>query len=251
MAAIFELKQLAKYAWQQDRKPQTLYLFEQISAEVLQPQCIALIGASGQGKSTLLRTLALLESPDEGDILYKGTSFRSQDIRWWRQQVCYVPQQAIMLPGSVEDNLRTVSRLHGEPYEEELATRLLEDAMFDGLDMTKQAKDLSGGEKQRIALIRSLMLRPKVLLLDEVTASLDSVSARAVEQMLLQWHIHEGTTLIWITHDLEQASRTSNRIWFMSGGTLLEDRLTADFFNQPATEAGRQFVRFRNRGEEQ
>ncbi|WP_156515061.1 ATP-binding cassette domain-containing protein [Paenibacillus glucanolyticus] len=243
MAAILEIQRLAKHSWNQDNR-ESPYLFEEVSAVIQQPECISVIGPSGQGKSTLLRTLALLDMPDQGDISYAGISYREKDPRLWRKEICYVAQQAVMLPGSVEDNLRTASRLHGEVYDVQLAEQLLEETLLAGLDRKKNASELSGGEKQRIALIRSLLLRPAVLLLDEVTASLDNISARAVEHMLQQWQAREGTTMIWVTHDLEQAARTSSRTWFMSGGTLLEDQQTIDFFRQPATEAGRQFVRF-------
>jgi len=242
LGAMLDIKDLAKLSWNKENN-EFPYLFADISAEIRQPERIAVIGASGQGKSTLLRTLALLETPDKGAILYKGSSYREYDPRAWRKQICYVAQQAVMLPGSVEDNLRTASRLHGDVYDAQAAKSLLEEALLDGLDLTKNASELSGGEKQRVALIRSLLLRPEVLLLDEVTASLDRISGRAVEQLLLRWHREAGGIMIWVTHDLEQAARTSSRIWFMSGSTLLEDRETAAFFRQPATEAGSQFIR--------
>ncbi|BBI34045.1 ABC transporter ATP-binding protein [Cohnella abietis] len=248
MTAILEIQQLAKKSWNKGNQ-ETSYLFAEVSAEIQQPERISVIGASGQGKSTLLRTMALLETPDKGDMLYEGVSYLKKESRLWRKQICYVAQQAVMLPGSVEDNLRTTSRLHGGTYDEKLAAQLLEEAAMDGLDRNKNASELSGGEKQRIALIRSLLLRPSVLLLDEVTASLDSISARAVEQLLVRWHKEEGATIIWVTHDLEQAARTSDRTWFMSSGTLLENQRTTDFFRQPTTEAGRDFIRLLVSGE--
>lgn len=243
MPAILHIQRLAKKLWNRKQSEQP-YLFAGISAEIREPERIAVIGASGQGKSTLLRTLALLEAPDNGDIMFEGQSYRHMEPRKWRKRICYVAQQAVMLPGTVEENLRTASRLHGNAYDERLATRLLEEALLEGIDQHKSASELSGGEKQRVALIRSLLLKPAILLLDEITASLDNTSARAVEQLLLRWQSSERATLIWVTHDLEQAERTSERIWLMAGGTLLEDRQTAAFFRQPATEAGSQFIRF-------
>lgn len=218
------------------------FLFSRISATVKRSERIALIGKSGQGKSTLLRTLARFHTPDEGDMAWERTSFRHVDPRHWRKLICYLAQHPVMLPGSVEDNLRTVSRLHGSAYDEALAQRLLQAAGLDELNPRASAGDLSGGEKQRVALIRSLLLRPSVLLLDEVTASLDAISTRAVERLLQQWHEQEGTTLIWVTHAVEQAKRACDRVWFMSGGTLGEDAAAADFFRQPGTEEARRFI---------
>ncbi|MOA37332.1 L-cystine import ATP-binding protein TcyN [compost metagenome] len=119
---------------------------------------------------------------------------------------------------------------------------LLERLGLEYLDLTKNAADLSGGEKQRISLIRSLLLHPEVLLLDEVTASLDRGSKQRVEELLLEWHVQEGTTMIWVTHDLEQAKHISRTIWFMGEGTLLESCPTDVFFTHPSTETARCFI---------
>lgn len=240
MSALFTIQNLAKRKWSKGDQPAP-YLFSGLSAEITVPDRIALIGASGQGKSTLLRMLALLEASDEGDVLVNGTSFRNMNSRLWRRSVCYVAQQAVMLSGTVEDNLRTVSRLHGTAYDAKLAKQLLERIGLDYLDLHKQAADCSGGEKQRIALIRSLLLRPSVLLLDEITASLDVNSSHKVELLLQQWHQGEGVSLIWVTHDLEQASRISRRTWFMGNG-LLEEHLSETFYAEPAAELAQRFM---------
>lgn len=217
-------------------------LFEKVNAAVDQGERIAILGASGQGKSTLLRILALLDIPDEGDLIWKGISYRDSDPRTWRMRMTYVAQQAVMLAGSVEDNLKTVHLLHRQPYDQNLAQRLLAGMGLEDLDIQKRASDLSGGEKQRIALIRSMMLRPEVLLLDEVTASLDRTNARLVEEQLTRWSQQEGTSLVWVTHDQEQAQSFSTTTWFMGNQTLLERQPTARFFDNPATELARQFI---------
>ncbi|OCT12277.1 ABC transporter [Paenibacillus pectinilyticus] len=248
MTALLEIQGLAK-GFGGHGKSLSSYLFSEVSAKIMPSERIALIGASGQGKSTLLRTMAVLHTPDEGDMLFHQNSFRKMDPRLWRKQISYVAQQPVMLPGSIEDNLRTGSRLHGEPYDLQLAKRLLAAAALGEKAATHPANDLSGGEKQRVALIRSLLMRPAVLLLDEVTSSLDTISTMAIEELLLQWQEAEGTTMIWITHDLKQATRVSDRVWFMASGTLAEDRHTSEFFQQPVTDAARHFIQFREEGE--
>lgn len=241
MSSIFEIHRLAKLNWRSNEQT-SKYLFSEISAELLEADRIALIGASGQGKSTLLRILALLDAPDEGDMLINGTSFKSMDSRLWRMKIGFVAQQAVMLPGSVEDNLRTVSRLHGRPYDHKLAQKLLEQLGLDSLDLGKKADECSGGEKQRISLIRSLLLRPEVLLLDEITASLDVSSTQMVEKLLARWHQDEGTSMIWVTHDLKQASRISSTTWFMGSGKL-EQHSSESFFAESAEELAKRFIR--------
>lgn len=238
---MLEIKQIAKRSFHPKNK-EASYLLSNISANVENGERISLLGASGQGKSTLLRMLALLHTPDEGDICFDGVSYRKTGPRLWRKQVCYVAQQPVMLPGSVKDNLRAASRLHQFPYDHKLADRLLTAAGLSELEISKDARELSGGEMQRVALIRSLLLRPAVLLLDEITSSLDVTNTFAIEQLLTEWHRSEGTIMVAITHELKQAERTSTRVWFMAEGTVLEDVPTTQFFADPRTEAAKLFI---------
>lgn len=243
---LLEFEQLKK---SHEGSPEAL-LFSRVSGALAHHDRITLLGSSGQGKSTLLRILSLLDAPDEGDIRLEGVSCAKINPIEWRKAVCYVAQQAVMLPGSIEDNLRTVHHLHRIPYDAPLVRRLLAQAGLEAIDLGKNAADLSGGEKQRVALIRSLLLRPKILLLDEITASLDQSNAQRVEMLLQEWHRQEGTGMIWVTHQLEQAARISDVVWFMGRHTLLEKTPTKQFFERPETELARQFLNQPlNRGE--
>jgi len=244
--SILDLLQLGKYRTGGER----LKLFSEVSAQINEPEMITVLGASGQGKSTLLRILAKLDLPDEGQVLLHNKSASEWSSKDWRMKVCYIAQQAVMLPGTVEDNLRTVSELHRTPFEDKLARRLMEELGLGQLDWKQSADLLSGGEKQRVALIRSLLLQPEILLLDEVTASLDSASKQAVESMLKGWHKTKGTTQIWITHDLDQSRQIGDRVWFIGGGTLLEDQVSHSFFERPSSELGRQYLQLGERGVE-
>jgi len=219
------------------------HLFANVTAVIAEPAIISILGVSGQGKSTLLRLLAGLDNVDEGDIRLHNVSQRELDPRVWRMKMCYVAQQSVMLHGSIEQNLKTVSMLHRLPYDEKLVRHMLPRLGLDHLDIGKNAEQLSGGEKQRISLLRSLLLHPTVLLLDEITASLDRGSKERVEEVLREWHHQEGTTMLWVTHDLEQAQQMSSSVWFMGEGTLLENRETAAFFEQPTTELARNYIK--------
>ncbi|UQZ81859.1 putative ABC transporter ATP-binding protein YbbL [Paenibacillus konkukensis] len=217
-------------------------LFSGVTARLEQPAVIALLGLSGQGKSTLLRIIGLLDAASEGSIRYRGRKPEEWTSQEWRKKVCYVAQHAVMLPGSVEDNLRAVSILHKQPFDRALASQLLRDCGLEHLDLGKRASDLSGGEKQRVALVRSLLLRPDILLLDEITASLDLHSKQAVERLLASWHRQEAASMIWVTHDLKQARQNSHKVWFMAEHTLLENMDTELFFQRPDSEAARKFL---------
>lgn len=221
MEAILEIEGLGKRI-ASDEAGGLRTLFDGLSAVIREPASIAVMGASGQGKSTLLRMLACLEAIDEGDVRLQGQSFRQWDMREWRTKVCYVAQQAVMLTGTVDYNLRTVSRLRGTAFEERFASELMERCGLGGMPGTKQASELSGGEKQRLALVRSMLLRPLILLLDEVTASLDEENSRLVEELLMERHRSEGMTLIWVTHQPEQAYRVAPTHWILANGRIAE-----------------------------
>jgi putative ABC transport system ATP-binding protein len=238
MGALLELAHIAKRKSSESDSP----LFAEVNTIVTDPTIIHILGVSGQGKSTLLRIIGLLTPPDAGTITLHGRPSKEWAPEKWRSLVSYVAQQPVMLPGSVEENLRTVSRLQQKPFEEKHARMLMERVGLGELAWNKPASLLSGGEKQRIALVRTLLLRPQILLLDEVTASLDIHSQHAVEELLTAVHREEGVTLIWVTHHLQQARQVSQRIWFMAERTLLEDAPTEQFFQSPQTAAARMFL---------
>lgn len=223
------------------------WLFSGITAEIRPEDRIVLLGGSGQGKSTLLRILSLLEPFDKGAIRLDGQPSTECKPQSWRKKVTYVAQKPVMRSGTVAHNLRTVSELHNKPFEEELARRYMQAVGLGQMDWDKQAADLSGGEQQRLALVRSLLLRPELLLLDEITSSLDPGSKRAVEKLLMEWVSERADgserAYLWITHDLDQARLISNQVWFMAEGSLLERNDTEVFFVNPATESARLFIR--------
>ncbi|WP_438350380.1 ABC transporter ATP-binding protein [Paenibacillus sp. FA6] len=235
MTSILEMDQLSKRYGDQP-------ILNAFTSQICNPETITLLGGSGQGKSTLLRILCRMEAQDDGEVRLHGRSCLEVGPIEWRKKISYVSQQSYMLPGSVEDNLRTVSKLHKIDFDYNLAKQLMSSLNLDDLDWGKKSSELSGGEKQRVALVRSLMLRSEILLLDEVTASLDMQSKLAVEKLLQDWREQEGVACIWITHDLQQAQRLNQRVWYIAGGSLLEDSDCRDFFDNPITDSARSYL---------
>ncbi|GGG77490.1 ABC transporter ATP-binding protein [Paenibacillus radicis (ex Gao et al. 2016)] len=238
MAPLLSMNRISKRRPDKARE----WLFDDITAAIDKGERVALLGASGTGKSTLLRIAALLEPIDDGELHLEGIAQISFKPEHWRKKISYVAQAPVMLAGTVEQNLRTASELHGTLFDEPLARRCMAEAELGHLDWKKPAAELSGGEKQRTALVRSLLLRPAMLLLDETTSSLDPTSKEAVEHMLNRWAEREGTAMAWITHDMEQSRSVSDQIWFMGDGKLLERGDTKAFFQGPSTEQARRFI---------
>lgn len=183
---------------------------------------VALTGPSGSGKSVLLRTLALLDATQAGEVRWQGERIGTAQIPAYRARVCYIAQKPALLDGSVEDNLRYPFSLkvHANArFQRERVLQLLASAGKPATFLDQLASDLSGGEAQILALIRALQLAPQVLLLDEPTAALDPTSARQVEALVDAWFT-PARALIWVSHDPQQAERVSNRQQHMNAGTL-------------------------------
>ncbi|MFZ5937535.1 ABC transporter ATP-binding protein [Pseudomonas putida] len=186
---------------------------------------LALIGASGSGKSVLLRALALLDAPSSGEVLWLGEPITAPRIPHFRSRACYLTQRAALVEGSVMDNVRLPFTLkHNRQYrfDADTATRLLALAGKPSGFLDKTGTDLSGGEAQLVALVRALLLAPQVLLLDEPTSALDPQSVAAVEALVMNWldESPSSRAFLWITHDHAQAERISTRTLTMHHGVL-------------------------------
>jgi putative ABC transport system ATP-binding protein len=189
---------------------------------------VALTGASGSGKSVLLRTLALLDVADAGQLLWRGERVSSAQVPRYRRHVGYVSQRPAMIDGTVLDNLRFpygLKAFAGEAFNLAAVTELLAAAGKTPAFLQQAAADLSGGESQVVALIRILQTGPDVLLLDEPTAALDPASVHAVEQLVQTWFeagAASGRACVWVSHDDAQAQRVSNRRMIMDAGRLMD-----------------------------
>jgi putative ABC transport system ATP-binding protein len=160
-------------------------------------------GPSGAGKSTLLRLLCLLEEPQSGQILFSGTSITDIPPAELRRTMAYVQQMPTLLEGSVRDNLLLPFSFKSNenltpPSDADLEAYLAK-FLLDGVTLEARANTLSVGQSQRVCLIRSLLLHPKAILMDEPTASLDADSARVVLDKASELS-QEGMTVIMISH---------------------------------------------------
>jgi putative ABC transport system ATP-binding protein len=204
------------------------WLFRGVCFAVRPGERLALTGPSGSGKTVLLRVLALLDPHDEGSIEWNGRSLTPEAIPAYRTQIAYLHQRPALFEGTVEDNLKfpfTLKSQRGKRFERERVVGILETLMRDNAFLEKSSRDLSGGEAQIVALIRCLQLDPTMLLLDEPTASLDTATAEAAEQLLRRWQLEDSgvRSLIWVSHNLQQAERVSGRRLQMHLGGIRAD----------------------------
>ena len=198
---------------------------------------LAILGPNGAGKSLLLRLCHGLLSPSAGRI-----EWAEADAVRARRQQAMVFQRPVLLRRSVAANAHFGLRLRRVPRRQRQAV-VAEALRQGGLAhvANRAARVLSGGEQQRLALVRAWTLQPQVLFLDEPTAHLDPAATRSVEALLEQFHA-AGTKLILTTHDLGQARRLADEVIFLHRGRLLEHSPAAAFFAQPQSAEAAAFL---------
>jgi putative ABC transport system ATP-binding protein len=187
-----------------------------------------LIGASGAGKTTLIRLLNRLDDPQEGRILIGETPLASLPSRVVRSAVGLVFQAPRPLPGTVLDNLVYPHAIRGRPAPDR--TKLAESLVEVGLDpgwLDRDASSLSGGERQRLAIATALGLDPEILALDEPTSALDPASAERVADLLGR-RSRSGLRTIVVTHNREQASRLGDWTVRLEGGRVVDQGPTTE-----------------------
>ena len=195
------------------------------------------MGPNGAGKSLLLRLLHGLIAPTHGSIAWGNhAAGAGSDIRS-RQALVF--QKPVLLRRSVAANIDFVLRLKGAVEAEERNT-LLEKVGLEALAL-QPARQLSGGEQQRLALARALATEPDVLFLDEPTASLDPASALMIEQIVMYARA-QGMRMLIVTHDIAQARRLADEVVFMHRGRVAEHTPADSFFSAPQSQAARDFL---------
>lgn len=192
-------------------------ILENISFNVETGEKVILTGPSGSGKSTLLKLVGSILTPTEGTISYNGESILSIEPTTYRKEVSYVFQNAQLFDETVRDNLSFPYTIREETFDEKLAKDYLEQVKLPTNYLDKPIKELSGGEKQRIALIRNLLFEPKVLLLDEVTSSLDAKNREIILEMIEKLNKEEERTILMITHDQNQVEKADRVITIVDG----------------------------------
>lgn len=203
-------------------------ILQNVSCTFESGKITALLGPSGAGKTTLLKLINGLHSPKNGEILFDGQSITDMDLIQLRQTAGMALQSAPMINGTVYDNLNLPKSLFGEALTESHARQLLDQVNLDDIPLTQLAKNLSGGQKQRLSIARTLVNQPKILLLDEITSSLDPRSVKEVEKLILDIKNQYQTTIIWITHDVDQAIKVTDCYVMMKQGHVIESGKTSD-----------------------
>ena len=210
-------------------------------------EVLTLLGPSGSGKSTLLRTLNGLEDYKNGSIYFHEKKIDPSPKEWQKKKkkIGMVFQSYDLFPNlTVIENVllapvKVQKRDENEVKEE--AIKLLKQV---GLEQYLNAypRELSGGQKQRVAIVRALAIQPEIMLLDEITASLDPEMVRGIEEIVELLSKRDHMTMIIVTHQMNFASRIADEVLFLEDGHILEDTPGKEFFNHPQTQRAKDFL---------
>jgi tungstate transport system ATP-binding protein len=214
----------------------TLLDVPHLSLEGSRPTMI--LGPNGAGKSLLLRCLHGLISPDRGQVRQNGVRVGAAE----RANQAMVFQKPVLLRRSVAANLDFVLKRQGLRRSErkDRIAMLLGEGGLAG-KARQPARSLSGGEAQRLAILRALACHPEILFLDEPTSALDPTATQVIEAMISRAS-QRGTRIVMVTHDIGQARRLGHDIVLMQGGRIAEHALARDFFDAPESQAARRFL---------
>lgn len=212
--------------------------------EIYKNKITAIIGPSGAGKSTLLHLLNGIEPPSSGSIWFEDRRIEYKDMNLdIRRSMVMVFQKPVVFSTTVYENLAYGLKLRGME-KKEIEKRVEEMLEVTGLkDKSQQkANTLSGGEAQRVAVARAMIIRPKALLLDEPTTNLDPANVLTIEELIKYGKNRYGISVIIVTHNMFQARRLSDNCLFMLGGRIIEYDTTENLFTISKNETTRAFI---------
>ena len=215
-----------------------LEVLKGISTQIRRGEVVSIIGPSGGGKSTFLRCLNLLETPEEGEILYKGENIlnnKKMNIAKYRQNLGMVFQHFNVFPNmTVLENVTLAPTLEKKVPMDQAKEEAM--ALLNRVGLGDKAevypRKLSGGQKQRLAIVRALAMKPEVMLFDEPTSALDPEMVKEVLNVIREL-TRSGMTILIVTHEMAFAREVSDRVLFICDGVIKEEGSPDQIFTCP------------------
>ena len=210
----------------------TVKILKDISFTVQKKEIIALLGPSGSGKSSLLKSINMLNTPSCGQIEYHNNDIQEISPMALRKKIGYVLQKPTLFGNDVMENLKYPCELHQKVFDINLVEFYLKKVNLKPDILEKKPNELSGGEQQRISLVRTLLLEPEMILLDEVTSALDEDNTLLIEELIKYENENNEMTVIFISHNNEQAKRLAQKVIYMEEGVIKEFTTVTNFFKE-------------------
>ena len=213
-------------------------VLSEIELEIPNGQTTVIVGQSGSGKTTLLRMVNGLIKPDSGRLEVFGDLIPKENIENFRRKIGYAVQGAGLFPHvSVKENIVLIARLEGWSLEDiDERFEMLMRQMELPLDLSDRIpNELSGGQQQRVGLCRALMLKPKLLLLDEPFSAVDPLTRLELYEVVEKLISNEAVSIVMVSHDLGEAKRLGDRMVVLQNGIILQNDLISNVIGNPAT----------------
>jgi osmoprotectant transport system ATP-binding protein len=220
-------------------------IVDNVSLTVASGQFCALVGPSGSGKSTTLKMINRLVPVSEGAIRIDGKDIAQANVEELRRSIGYVIQSIGLFPHwNVADNIATVPRLLGWPEDNRRrrVAELLDLLRLDPAEGAKYPHQLSGGQQQRVGVARALAANPNILLMDEPFGALDPITRTALQTELAAIHRRLGNTILFVTHDIDEALRLADRVVILADGRVAQFGTPEEILAEPASDFVREFV---------
>ena len=208
--------------------------------EIARGEFVMLIGTSGCGKTTALKLMNGLLRPKEGSVVVNGNDLSRTDLTALRRNLGYVVQETGLFPHlTIEKNISYVADLSRKKYGKAIqnkVTQLLQLVELPEEIRRRYPDELSGGQKQRVGIARALMNSPEILLMDEPFGAVDEITRRRLQEEIGKIHRQQGETIVFVTHDIDEALRLGTRIVVMDAGRIIQDGTPEEIREHPATD---------------
>ncbi|MCK4385014.1 MAG: ATP-binding cassette domain-containing protein [candidate division Zixibacteria bacterium] len=226
----------------QNENTEEITVLKNISTKIKSNEVFTVVGPSGSGKSTLLRLLNRLEDFSDGSIFLDDQNIKDMDVIALRRKVGLVFQVPILFDDTVERNILFSLTLRKETNLEGVAEKYINLVGLDRNLLSRNSNELSVGQKQRISIARALTSEPEVLLMDEPTSALDLTATHNIENLILDLKSKIDLTIVFVTHDIEQAKRVGERGMVLVNGEKIEEGKIPDLFENPQNAITKKFV---------
>lgn len=222
-------------------------ILDNLSFEIKNGEFFVLIGPSGSGKTTTLKLINRLIEQTEGDIYFQDKKLKDYNLRELRLETGYVLQQIALFPNlTVEENIALIPEM--KKFDKKLIAEKTKDLLEKvGLNpklyMKRYPNELSGGEKQRIGILRAIIANPKVLLMDEPFSALDPISRTQLQDLIKQLHNEYKMMTVFVTHDMDEALKLADRICILQEGKVVQIATPKEMRDNPANDFVREFFK--------
>lgn len=222
-------------------------ILDDLSFEIQEGEFFVLVGPSGSGKTTTLKLINRLIEQTDGDIYFEDKRLKDYDLRELRLKTGYVLQQIALFPNlTVSENIALIPEMKN--FDKKEIKEKTEDLLKKvGLDpkhyMNRLPKELSGGEKQRVGILRAIIANPKILLMDEPFSALDPISKVQLQDLIKTLHNEYKMTTVFVTHDMDEALKLADRICILQDGKVVQLATPKEMQDNPANDFVREFFK--------